>query len=235
MENSLEIDGSRISFEFVKKPWIKNSYLKFDDGKLVVVSRNERMMQRIVSKHRSWISKHYNQIRSTVRLFDLNSVFYNSKRYMVGYVKSDAMPKADILGDNLIIYAQSHQAAERFIDRMIRDDTLRSCGEMALGKASQISESFREIKARRYRKWGVCKSDRTITFNYCISMLPRELQDYVVSHEVAHLREMNHSQSFWKVVEYLCPNYRQLRKELKSYDSKRRSIYQGEVAVSYQK
>jgi hypothetical protein len=81
------------------------------------------------------------------------------------------------------------------------------------------------VRVRRCRKWGVCKSDRTITFNYCVSMLPEEIRDYVVSHEVAHLKEMNHSRRFWEVVSSLCPDYRRLRRELKNYDSTRRSVY----------
>lgn len=229
MESSIEIDGNRIPFEFVKKPWIKNSYLRFDEGRLVVVSRNERMMQKIISAHKPWISKHYNQIKSTIRLFDSNSIFHNSKRYNVGYVDSSARPKADILGDNLIIYAPSHESAERFLDRMMRDETARFSKELALRKAEQINERFKEVKVRRYRKWGVCKSDRTITFNYCISMLPEDIRDYIVSHEVAHLKEMNHSRRFWDVVSSLCPDYRRLRKELKSYDSTRRSVYQDQA------
>ncbi len=225
MDDSIEIDGERIRIEFVKKPWIRNSYLKFNDDRLVVVGRSEGMMQKVVMKHRPWISKHYKQIKSTIRLFDSNSVFYNSKRYNVGYVSSNARPKADIWGDNLIIYAQSTQAAERYIDRTIRDATASFSGELALRKGQEIGVRIGAVKVRRYRKWGVCRSDGTITFNYCISMLPSELRDYIVSHEVAHLKEMNHSEKFWAVVWQLCPDYKRLRKELKQYDSVRRSIY----------
>ena len=221
----IEIDGNRIDVEYVKKPWIRNSYLKFSDNKLVVVSRSERTMQKMITEHRTWISKHYRQIMSSVRLFDSGALFYGSKKYNVGYVSSQERARADIWGENLIVYASNHDSAERFIDKMIREDTARFAGEMSVAKAAQINETVKEVKIRRYRKWGVCKSNRTISFNYCISMLPRELQEYIVSHEVAHLKEMNHSRRFWEVVFGLCPNYRQLRRELKRYDSVRRRVY----------
>lgn len=221
----IEIDGNSIDVEYVKKPWIRNSYLKFSDNRLVVVSRSERTMQKMITEHRSWISKHYRQIISSVRLFDSGSLFYGSKKYNVGYVSSQSRPRADIWGENLIVYASSHDSAERFIDKMIREDTARFAGEMTIAKAAQINETVKDVKIRRYRKWGVCKSNRTISFNYCISMLPKELQEYIVSHEVAHLKEMNHSRRFWNVVSGLCPNYRQLRRELKQYDSVRRRVY----------
>lgn len=225
MGGLIEIDGNRIEVEYVKKPWIRNSYLKFSDSRLVVVSRSERTMQKMITEHRSWISKHYRQIISSVKLFDSGSIFYGSKRYNVGYVSSQSRPKADIWGDNLIIYAQDYDSAERFVDRMIRDETAKFTAETAAVKAAQINERLEAVKVRRYRKWGVCKSNRIISFNYCISMLPKELQDYVVSHEVAHLKEMNHSHRFWEVVSDLCPEYRRLRRELKQYDSIRRKVY----------
>ena len=92
-------------------------------------------------------------------------------------------------------------------------------------KAALIGVQFREIKVRKYRKWGACRSDGTITINYCLSMLPAELQEYVVSHEVAHLRHMDHSKAFWGVVAELCPGYMERRKQLKCYDNRRRQVY----------
>jgi len=222
---TIEVEGNAINIEYVRKPWIKNTYLKFVDDTLVVVSRNHGMAQRILSKHRSWISKHYNEIKSTKRLFDSNSIFYRSGRYSMSYVRSQARPRADINGNIMTVYAPSADAAERLVDRIIRKDTQRFVGEFAARKADEIGVSFRDIKVRRYRKWGACKSTRDITINYTLSMLPIELQEYVVSHEVAHLKQMNHSARFWSVVCSLCPDYKKLRKELKSYDSKRRRLF----------
>ena len=224
MDNFIEIDGTRISLEFVKKPWIRNSYLKFDEDRLVVVSKTNESMRRLIHAHRNWISKHYLQIINTVKLFGSSSIFYNSTKYSVSYVKSDLAPRADIAGSNLILYARSLKSAERHVDKIVREETMRIVSDLAVSKAGLIKKSPPGIKVRKSRKWGVCKGNGIITFNYCISMLPRDLQAYVVSHEVAHLKEMNHSARFWDVVETLCPNYKTLRKEIKNYDNKRREV-----------
>jgi predicted metal-dependent hydrolase len=66
-------------------------------------------------------------------------------------------------------------------------------------------------------RWGSCSTKRNLNFNYKIVLLPKELSDYVIVHELCHLRQMNHSEKFWSLVEEQIPNWKTLRKELKKY------------------
>jgi hypothetical protein len=65
-------------------------------------------------------------------------------------------------------------------------------------------------------RWGSCSSRSGLRFNWRLIHLPLRLTDYVVAHELGHLLEMNHSPRFWRVVEGLCPGYREAREELRS-------------------
>ena len=55
-------------------------------------------------------------------------------------------------------------------------------------------------------RWGSCSTTRTLSFSWRIVMAPPPVLDYLAAHEVAHLREMNHSRAFWQLVERLCPD-----------------------------
>jgi predicted metal-dependent hydrolase len=74
----------------------------------------------------------------------------------------------------------------------------------------------REVKLTEAKtQWGSCTAQGSVRLNVQLIKLPERLIDYVVVHELAHLRELNHSASFWRVVESVCPDYADLRGELK--------------------
>ena len=73
-------------------------------------------------------------------------------------------------------------------------------------------------------RWGSCNTRREIRLTWRLMKAPPELVDYVICHELAHLREMNHSAAFWAEVERQCPDYRALRDRLHETDHLYRSF-----------
>lgn len=71
--------------------------------------------------------------------------------------------------------------------------------------------SIRNQKTR----WGSCSKKGNLNFNYRIALLPEALADYIIVHELCHIGEFNHSRDFWNLVSVACPNYIEIRKELK--------------------
>lgn len=68
-------------------------------------------------------------------------------------------------------------------------------------------------------RWGSCSSNKTLSFNYRLMLAPPQILDYVVVHELCHLKHMNHSQEFWTAVEAVLPDYKIRRKWLKDHGS----------------
>jgi len=76
--------------------------------------------------------------------------------------------------------------------------------------------SYRKIAIRNQSsRWGSCSANKNLNFNYKIALLPRKYMDYIIAHELCHLREMNHSPHFWKLVEQKVPDYKELRKRIR--------------------
>ncbi len=69
-------------------------------------------------------------------------------------------------------------------------------------------------------QWGMCREDGRIRLNWRLIHLPLRLIDYVVAHELAHLREMNHSPRFWTEVGRVYPDYQAARRELRACSDK---------------
>ena len=63
-------------------------------------------------------------------------------------------------------------------------------------------------------RWGSCSSKKNLNFNYRIVLLPPELANYIIVHELCHLGQFNHSQKFWDLVGETIPNYLKLRSKL---------------------
>ena len=83
----------------------------------------------------------------------------------------------------------------------------------------QLKATPRAIKIERtYQFWGRCTGAGEITYNYLLSILPMELIDYIVVHELCHIQHMNHDRSFWRRVGSVIPNYKSLMKRLEGGD-----------------
>ena len=76
------------------------------------------------------------------------------------------------------------------------------------------------IKIRQYSaRWGSCNNRGELSFNYLLMMLPMHIIDYVIIHELCHLRHLNHSKPFWQLVSEYFPNYVEAKKWIKSHQS----------------
>ncbi len=77
---------------------------------------------------------------------------------------------------------------------------------LALAAAHQLTVYRVTVRDQKSR-WGSCSRKRTISLNWRLIQTPPHVRDYILLHELMHLREMNHSARFWREVERVCPDY----------------------------
>ena len=76
--------------------------------------------------------------------------------------------------------------------------------------------SYKKVAIRNQkRSWGSCSSLGNLNFSYKLLFLPPCLRDYIIVHELCHLKELNHSSRFWSEVESVMPNYKEFVRELR--------------------
>lgn len=101
--------------------------------------------------------------------------------------------------------------------RSHRESARKRIAEL-LGKVNRhYGLEYGRVAIRNQRRsWGSCSQARNLNFNYRILFLPEALQEYIIAHELCHLKEFNHGMNFWQLVAEYVPDYRKQRKELKS-------------------
>lgn len=76
---------------------------------------------------------------------------------------------------------------------------------------------FNKINIKNQRtKWGSCSKKGNLNFNYKIALMPERIADYIIIHELCHLKEFNHSGKFWNLVAEFMPDYLKIKEELKN-------------------
>ena len=82
--------------------------------------------------------------------------------------------------------------------------------------AAQTNVAVKQVVVRNQRsRWGSCSAGGTISLNWRLVQTPGAVRDYIIYHELMHLREMNHSPRFWKLVGDVCPDWEEAERWLK--------------------
>ena len=102
------------------------------------------------------------------------------------------------------------------IQKWMRDNATKVIAERVRYFANIMRLNPSMVKLGNAKKcWGTCSKSNVITINWRCVMLPPELLDYVIVHELSHMLMFNHSKEFWAIVQSVLPNVKILRNNLK--------------------
>lgn len=113
---------------------------------------------------------------------------------------------------------------DRTVIRIQKSD-IPALKRQALDFATERSAYYARVYGLPYKKisiraqktrWGSCSKVGNLSFNYKIAVLPREIAEYIVVHEICHLGAFDHSKKFWNLVARTVPNHKAIRKALKN-------------------
>lgn len=130
-----------------------------------------------------------------------------------------------LLQNQLLVW-QPNQSDPQKLDHTIRQGAIKALRIQAkahLPRRLALLSGQHKLQYQKLRfssantRWGSCTSRGTISLTIWLMQLPFELIDYVLIHELCHLKEMNHGPQFWKLVSDCCPDYARHRSELKRF------------------
>jgi hypothetical protein len=180
-------------------------------------------VQRFVGVHRQWIDRRVADLSSAQGVAeDLRPTCIElpaiGRNYEVKY-RADAHRSLRIVAteSELVVSGPVHD--ERAVASALREWLMRAATPALANALAHAAERggfrYARLQVRRQRtRWGSCSASGTISLNVCIAFLPPAVLRYLLVHELAHTRHMNHSRRFWALVESHEPEYRRLDREL---------------------
>ncbi len=181
----------------------------------------------ILEKKAKWISKQYQQVSEWVdRQSQFKLLFKENKIPFLGEICNFSFQHAKHRkvvhrGGLLTLYIKpSDNKYEEYV--LVKNLLWGKAKEMLTERTYHLGEmTHSDIAAVKVKNqtgiWGSCSGKKNINLNWHLIFLPQALVDYVIIHELMHLREMNHSPKFWAQVESFYPDYRKADAALKSY------------------
>ncbi len=176
-------------------------------------------LKEIIEKRRDWIEKKQAFAHSKLRV----EKAYSNKDILVLFGEDftiNAIPDYEYAirctGHDINISQELLPEAKIYFPLLIKKLAKLKYSQRTKHWADLMGLSFNVVKISSANgRWGSCSTERNINLNWKLALAPVEILDYVIVHELAHIKEMNHSPKFWKIVEKYLPNYKQSLKWLR--------------------
>ncbi len=174
------------------------------EGALIVrapVRASNYQIKQIIVKNQDWIEKQKVKAQETIRERKKNRLVNSEGVLILG---KRMKPKGLSLANEALVKDWCKAKALKIIER----------------KLNNFSEKF-DLRYKKIRitnartRWGSCSYDNSLNFSWKLITAPKKVVDYVLIHEMAHLRHKNHSKRFWDLVEEMMPDYKKYDEWLK--------------------
>lgn len=188
-------------------------------------------IEEIVRRRGSWILKQQHKFQSAPpkkalprRYVSGEENRFLGKQYRLKVVQ-DQVERVQIDGGYLVASTREPENRERIsrlLDKWYRREAARVFSDRLAAcypRAEALGIPLPPLKIRDMKtRWGSCSSKGNVTLNLKLIQLPTDLIDYVILHELCHLKELNHSRRFYALMDRVLPDWQERRKKLNSIE-----------------
>ena len=223
-EIKVDINGREINC-FIEKKKQKTISIRIRENEEISIVCPFRVaydyLEKVIMDKKEWIEKTLIKIKDAVEEKKVieesvrEKYMFLGKEYEGEFIKERRAVDYEIEDNKVLFYSKLKE------NKSTVKKWYKKCAEEILKKRTDyyseiIGEKPCEVKLKTLnRSWGICSSNKNITFNWKLVMAPIDVIDYVVIHELCHLKHHNHSKDFWKEVIKYMPNFKEKKEWLR--------------------
>ncbi len=187
------------------------------DGSLMVrapIRASDKTILAFVEKKAGWIQSKQALVKSVYpqavekKYVNGESFWYLGKLYPLEIVNQANHPIE--FQERFFMDRSVLPKAQWYFNRWYKEQAIKIISERVTWYAASMGVSYRQVKITSARtRWGSCSTKGSLCFSWRLVMAPPPVIDYVVVHELVHLKEKNHGKTFWAKVSALMPDYKQ--------------------------
>ncbi|WP_420548689.1 M48 family metallopeptidase [Curvivirga sp.] len=222
-------DGQEVIIRFKVNARAKRLILKYDTAEREVVVTlpkgvSQRQAWRFVDQYHEWIETQISKQEALIEVHNGVLLYVEGIEYKITH-DPEAGRSCRLTEESLLIVGGPEEHMPRRVMDFLKKKAKERFKERVDYYTDQLGVQHRRISIRDTKsRWGSCASDGSLNFSWRLIMAPRYVLDYVVAHEVAHIREHNHSSAFWAIVEELDPEWRKSRDWLHQHGGKLHAV-----------
>jgi predicted metal-dependent hydrolase len=227
-EHTIALAGQRVDYKLVRRRGRRGVGLKIDGTGLTVaasLTTSIAAIETMIGQHTDWVQKklgEWEHRKIVPQQWATGvTISYIGESLTLMVEPGHARANVERAMSHLFVKVKTGAAEEieKAVITWMKKQALPHFAQRAFlfARLHQLTPPHVMLSSANNR-WGSCNSRREIRFAWRLIKAPPALIDYVVCHELAHLRHMNHSASFWAEVKRMCPEYETLKKELDKND-----------------
>jgi hypothetical protein len=212
---TIEIDSHRMPIVFRRHARARNYVLRLHWNKTVVVTMpkngSKKFAEHFVNSRKAWLERQWKVLESrNIPPHVLKpgmEVLFRGRPVTLDVSKQGAEWQVSFGSQSFSVPALQ-QNLRPFIEahmyELAQEELVQRTEALAREHGARVT---RVVVRNQKSRWGSCSYNGTISLNWRLIQLPAPVRDYIIVHELMHLRELNHSQRFWNHVERACPHY----------------------------
>lgn len=160
-------------------------------------------------QYEDWMSEKLSELPEVIPFIHNQVIPFDGMRVKLKISYDETLRRTHIhLDNNVLLVNTNKEDPHGRIVRWMKTYALQVLKEKSEEKSLYICKKIKNVSVRETKsRWGSCSSDRNLSYSWRLIFAPPEALDYVVAHEVAHLKHLDHSARFWAVCEELSDDY----------------------------